>query len=82
MKLITTYSPEHGHEVTGCAFQITLPHRILMVQKIPGEVTFQLLRYHHAKWHEIKKWDADVGMLEILDYVANVPEKMEKFQLP
>ena len=82
MKLVTNYSLDFGHEVTGCVLQLTLPHKTLMIKKIPGEVSFILLRYHRMKWVEIKKWDADVGLLEILDYIANLPEKPGEFQLP
>jgi hypothetical protein len=53
-----------------------------MLKKNAGEVEFILLRYHHAEWHEIRRWDANTPLLQILDYVANIPEKVEKFQLP
>lgn len=85
MKL-TTKEIDTGGKLYAAGWVIDIQHekRMLQIVKKVGDNYISLYWYSYPENKKIMSWDHDVELTEIMDFIANLPEKRDlaEFKLP
>jgi hypothetical protein len=85
MKLVTKETDQGGNLYAAeWVIDIHWEKRLLQIVKKLGDNHISLMWYSFPSNKEIMFWDHDVELSEIMDFVANLPEKRDlaEFKLP
>jgi hypothetical protein len=85
MELITaTMDPGGTQYAEGYKIPAYFGKRLMTLVKRTGDDRIRLLWYSYPDHREVMNWPKDTKLQEIMDFIANLPEKrdMAAFQLP